>query len=88
LPRGRSIAENERGHGLTQSRFAIFVSNALTIKSQSGIAPVQGSHAMISELRSLVALPIAMILFLCAASTSPGLTWRTNEVMQIAYASR
>jgi hypothetical protein len=43
---------------------------------------------MMSELRRLIALPIAMILFLCAASTSPGLTWRTNEVMQIAYAVR
>jgi hypothetical protein len=43
---------------------------------------------MIPELRRLIALPVAMILFLCAASTSPGLTWRTNEVMQIVYASR
>jgi hypothetical protein len=33
---------------------------------------------MISDLQKLVVLSVAMILFLCAASTSPGLTWRSN----------
>jgi hypothetical protein len=33
---------------------------------------------MISDLQKLVVLSVAMILFLCAASTSPGLTWRGN----------
>jgi hypothetical protein len=83
--RGTMIDLNFRA---TANRAGLLISDALTIKSQSGIAPVQGSHAMISELRRLIALPIAMILFLCAASTSPGLTWRTNEIMQTAYASR
>ena len=31
---------------------------------------------MISEFKELVVLPMAMILFLCAASTLPSLTWR------------
>jgi len=33
---------------------------------------------MIPELRALIVLPIAMILFLCAVAMSPGLTWRSN----------
>lgn len=35
-----------------------------------------------SELQKLVLLPVAMILFLCAASTSPGLTLRANSSEQ------
>ena len=35
-----------------------------------------------SELQKLVLLPVAMILFLCAASTSPDLTWRANPSEQ------
>ncbi len=41
---------------------------------------------MISDLKKLVVLPVAMMLFLCAASTSPGLTWRTNPVQQTVAA--
>jgi hypothetical protein len=37
---------------------------------------------MISDLKKLVVVPVAMILFLCAASTSPGLTWRANPAQQ------
>jgi hypothetical protein len=37
---------------------------------------------MMSDLKKLVVLPVAMMLFLCAASTSPGLTWRTNPAQQ------
>ena len=43
---------------------------------------------MISELKELMVLPVAVILFLCAASTSPSLTWRANPPLQIASASR
>ena len=39
---------------------------------------------MISDLQKLVVLPVAMILFLCAASTSPGLTWRSNPPQILA----
>jgi hypothetical protein len=46
------------------------------------------SCAMVSELQKLVVLPLAMILFLCAASTSPGLSWRSNATVQIASAAR
>jgi hypothetical protein len=42
-----------------------------------------GAAAMISDLQKLVVLPVAMILFLCAASTSPGLTWRGSPPVQI-----
>ncbi len=41
---------------------------------------------MISDLQKLVVLPIAMILFLCAASTSPDLSWRGNPPAQIVAA--
>lgn len=37
---------------------------------------------MMSDLKKLVVLPVAMMLFLCAASTSPGLAWRTNPAQQ------
>jgi hypothetical protein len=37
---------------------------------------------MIPDLKKLVVLPAALILFLCAASTSPGLTWRANPQPQ------
>jgi hypothetical protein len=37
---------------------------------------------MISDLKKLVVLPVAMMLFLCAASTSQGLTWRANPAQQ------
>ena len=37
---------------------------------------------MISDLKKLVVLPVAMMLFLCAASTSPGLIWRANPAQQ------
>jgi len=43
-----------------------------------------GAAAMISDLQKLVVLPVAMILFLCAASTSPGLTWRSNPPQILA----
>jgi len=43
---------------------------------------------MIPELKVLIILPAAMILFLCAVSTSPGLTWRGNPVTMIAGAGR
>ncbi len=39
--------------------------------------------AMISDLKKLVVVQVAMILFLRAASTSPGLTWRANPAQQI-----
>jgi hypothetical protein len=39
---------------------------------------------MISDLHKLVLLPVAMILFLCAASTSPGLTWRGSPPQIVA----
>jgi hypothetical protein len=38
--------------------------------------------AMISDLQKLFILPVAMILFLCAASTSPGLIWRGAPPVQ------
>lgn len=41
---------------------------------------------MISDLQKIVVLPVAMILFLCAASTSPGLTWRGNSPPQTVAA--
>jgi hypothetical protein len=37
---------------------------------------------MISDFQKLVVLPVAMILFLCAASTSPGLSWRSSAPVQ------
>jgi hypothetical protein len=37
---------------------------------------------MISEFKKFVVLPLAMTLFLCAVSTSPGLTWRANPPSQ------
>ena len=37
---------------------------------------------MISDLKKLILVPVAMILFLCAASTSPGLSWRVNPAQQ------
>jgi hypothetical protein len=37
---------------------------------------------MISDLKELVVVSVAMVLFLCAASTSPGLTWRANPAQQ------
>lgn len=43
---------------------------------------------MISEFKELVVLPMAMILFLCAASTLPSLTWRGDPPTPIAFASR
>ena len=43
---------------------------------------------MIPELRALIILPIAMILFLCAVSMSPGLTWRSNPATPAAGAVR
>lgn len=39
---------------------------------------------MISDLQKIVVLPVAMILFLCAASTSPDLTWRGNPPQTVA----
>jgi hypothetical protein len=45
-----------------------------------------GGAAMISDLQKVVVLPVAMMLFLCAASTSPGLTWRGNPPAQIVAA--
>jgi hypothetical protein len=42
---------------------------------------------MISDLKKLVLVPVAMILFLCAASTSPGLTWRANPAGQTLVAA-
>jgi hypothetical protein len=48
---------------------------------------VAGS-VMTNELRRLVVLPIAMVLFLCAAATSPGLMLRTNAAMQTAGTNR
>jgi hypothetical protein len=41
---------------------------------------------MISDLQKLVVLPVAIILFLCAASTSPGLTWRGNPPAAVVAA--
>jgi hypothetical protein len=43
---------------------------------------------MISELRVLIVPPIAMILFLCAVSTSPGLTLRANPTAPVAGTGR
>ena len=37
---------------------------------------------MMSDLQKLAVLPVAIILFLCAASTSPGLTWRGSAPVQ------
>jgi hypothetical protein len=45
-----------------------------------------GAAATISDLQKLVVLPAAMVLFLCAAATSPGLTWRGNPPAQIVAA--
>ena len=60
---------------------------ALTIKAQDERARFEsGAAAMISDLQKLVVLPVAMILFLCAASTSPGLTWRGSAPVQIVAA--
>jgi hypothetical protein len=59
----------------------------LTIKAQDERARFErGAAAMISDLQKLVVLPVAMILFLCAASTSPGLTWRGSAPVQIVAA--
>jgi hypothetical protein len=41
---------------------------------------------MIFDLQKLVVLPVAMILFPCAASASLGLTWRGNPPAQIVAA--
>jgi hypothetical protein len=43
---------------------------------------------MTSEFKELVVLPIAMILFLCAASTLPSLTWRSDPPVPIIIAAR
>ena len=43
---------------------------------------------MISAFKELVVLPAAMILFLCAASTLPNLTWRSDPPVAIAVAAR
>jgi hypothetical protein len=43
---------------------------------------------MISEFKELVVLPIAMILFLWAASTLPSLNWRCDPPSRITVASR
>ena len=65
------------------------VSKALTIRIAPWPQPIQGwSRAMISEFKELVVLPIAMILFLCAASTLPSLAWRSDPPAPIAVASR
>jgi hypothetical protein len=70
-----------------RSGFAI--SEALTIKIASWPEPIKGrSRAMISEFKDLVVLPIAMVLFLWAASTLPSLTWRSDPPVPIAIASR
>jgi hypothetical protein len=37
---------------------------------------------MISDLKELLVVSVATILFLCAAATSPGLTWRANPAPQ------
>jgi hypothetical protein len=59
----------------------------LTIKVQDERARFEsGAAAMISDLQKLVVLPLAMILFLCAASTSPGLIWRGSAPAQIVAA--
>jgi hypothetical protein len=42
-------------------------------------APDEGIGAMIPDLKKLVVRPVAMTLFLCAASTSKGLTWRSTR---------
>jgi len=64
-------------------------SKALTIRIASWREPIQGrSRAMISEFKELVVLPIAVILFLCAASTSPSLTWRSDPPVPIIVAVR
>jgi hypothetical protein len=55
----------------------------LTIKTQDERARLNaGAAAMISDLQKLLILPVAMILFLCAASTSPGLIWRGAPAVQ------
>jgi hypothetical protein len=43
---------------------------------------------MISEFKELVVLPIAMMLFLWAASTLPSLSWRSDPPARITVASR
>ncbi|HEY3795854.1 MAG TPA: hypothetical protein VGM09_28870 [Bradyrhizobium sp.] len=40
------------------------------------------AHVQMSDLQRLVVLPVAMMLFLWAASTSPDLSWRTNPAEQ------
>jgi hypothetical protein len=37
---------------------------------------------MISDPKELLVVSVAMILFLCAAATSPGLTWRATPASQ------
>jgi hypothetical protein len=74
-------------HPADKGGFAI--SEALTIKIASWPQPIKGwSRAMISVFKELVVLPIAMILFLWAASTLPSLTWRSDPPVSIAVASR
>jgi hypothetical protein len=46
------------------------------------------SCAMISGFKELVVLPIATILFLCAASTLPSLTWRSDPPAPVVIAAR
>jgi hypothetical protein len=42
---------------------------------------------MINEVQKLVLLPVALVLFLCAAQSAAGLTWRGMPVAT-AVASR
>jgi hypothetical protein len=44
--------------------------------------------AMIKEFKELVVLAIAAILFLCAASTLPSLTWRSDPPAPMIIAAR
>jgi hypothetical protein len=54
-----------------------------------GVPAAPGAAAMISrvqmsDLQRLVVLPVAMMLFLWAASTSPHVSWRANPAEQTA----
>jgi hypothetical protein len=47
-----------------------------------------GDRAVTREFQELVVLPIATVLFLCAASTLPSLTWRSDPPAPIVIAGR
>ena len=90
--RNFSRPNDRKGYSTDQAppaEAAFAISNVLTIKIAPWPEPIQGwSRAMISEFKELIVLPLATILFLCAVSTLPSLTWRGDPAAPIAIASR